>query len=139
MWDLSLGPTDSLWWHVGFRVCGLSSVVRELSHSTACRILVFQPRGQTHILWIARQILNHRTTREVPITIVLSHCFCGSIFVCLFYKGDLRKLTHRLSFELSYLHLLKVYFFFKDQLKYYSKSSICTNIPTEVPLRTSTT
>ena len=51
--------------HAGSFLVDSLVVVHGLSCSLACGILVLT-RDPTHIPWIARKILNHCTTREVP-------------------------------------------------------------------------
>ena len=58
-------------------VWGLSCGTWDLQHGSQAQLpgglwdLSFQTRDQTHIPCIARQILNHWTTREVPLHTIL--------------------------------------------------------------------
>ena len=61
MWDLSLWRVDSLVVLCGFSSCGL-----QVSLLCGMWDLSSQTGDQTGIPCIARQILNHWTTREVP-------------------------------------------------------------------------
>ena len=62
MWDFSLWHTDCL-----IVACGLSVAACTLSYSVACGNLSSLTRDQTHLPCTAGWILNHWTTREVPI------------------------------------------------------------------------
>ena len=74
-WDLSLWQAGSFvvvhrfssLWHTGSRAHGFSScgVWAQLPHGTWDRSSL--TRDRTCIPWIGRRILNHWTTREVPI------------------------------------------------------------------------
>ena len=63
MWYLSLWPTDSL--VVAHRLSSFSTWVYLLQSMWDLSSLT---RDQTHIPYIGRQIINHWTTREVPMS-----------------------------------------------------------------------
>ena len=54
-------------------------------------------RDQTRVLCIARQILNHWTTREVPYARVLWMCYCHTFTQALW--GQFDSDTHENKFE----------------------------------------
>ena len=70
---LLLNHSDSLAMPIGLVVLGSVVATCRLSCPKACGILVPQTRDQTHGPCIAKQILNHLTSREVP---VLLNTFC---------------------------------------------------------------